>query len=302
MRRDILPILSFLIFLATSWASTATDVRMPATPGKAVNSAGGVSTLLPTELLENGVPVRLEVVIFRPSGNGPFPLAVINHGSTGSGRDPALFTETWTDVGLANFLTGRGWMVAFPQRRGRGKSDGLYDEGFSENRDFGYACDIKPSLRGASRALQDVDAVIAALRRLPDIAPTKILIGGQSRGGILSIAYAGAHPDRVLGVIDFVGGWMGTRCPNAAVINRTLFEQGARFTGPTVWFYGHHDAFYPIEHSRRNFALFRDAGGQGVFQEFDVPGDRGHGVIRYPDLWRDPLTRFLAALATPSKP
>src|SRR5215813_12655696 len=80
------------------------------------------SELVATGLVEGGKPIRLEVVTFKPPGQGPFPLAVINHGSTGRGNNPALFTETWFNVGLADFLNQRGWMVAFPQRRGRGKS------------------------------------------------------------------------------------------------------------------------------------------------------------------------------------
>jgi hypothetical protein len=56
---------------------------------------------------------------------------MFNHGSTGKGTNSALFTETLFDVDLADFLNNRGWIVVFPQRRGRGRSDGLYDEGFS---------------------------------------------------------------------------------------------------------------------------------------------------------------------------
>lgn len=161
---------------------------------------------LETGLIEDGRPVRLEAVIFKPDGAGPFPLAVINHGSTGRGRDPALFTQPWFAADLAGFLNERGWLVAFPQRRGRGKSDGLYDEGFSEDHKLGYACDADISLRGADRALGDIDAAIAALRRRPDVAPTPVLIGGQSRGGVLAVAYAGLHPAQISGVINFVGG------------------------------------------------------------------------------------------------
>ena len=85
-------------------------------------------------------------------------------------------------------------MVAFPQRRGRGKSDGLYDEGFAPDRTQGYSCDPNRSLAGADRALKDLGAAIAALQRRPDVAGEQILLGGQSRGGALSIAYAGMHP------------------------------------------------------------------------------------------------------------
>ena len=52
----------------------------------------------------------------------------------------------------------KGYMVAFPQRRGRGKSEGLYDEGFNVDRSQGYACDPKQSLPGADRALTDIAA------------------------------------------------------------------------------------------------------------------------------------------------
>jgi dienelactone hydrolase len=192
--------------------------------GHACECASGEIELLQTEadLVEDGRPIRLEVVIFKPPGEGPFPLAVINHGSTGQGNNPDLFTETWSDVDLADFLNERGWIVAFPQRRGRGKSDGLYDEGLSADRTKGYTCDPDKSLPGADRALRDIGVAIASLRRRPEVALSRILIGGQSRGGVLSVVYAGAHPEQILGVINFVGGWVGDGCTTANVINETL--------------------------------------------------------------------------------
>jgi pimeloyl-ACP methyl ester carboxylesterase len=247
-------------------------------------------------LIEGRKPVDLEVVIFRPTGVGPFPLAMFNHGSTGKGTNSALFKETVFDAGLADFLNNRGWIVAFPQRRGRGKSDGLYDEGFSADRRQGYTCDFDISLSGAERALDDIEAAMAALRQRPDVAPSRVLIGGQSRGGILSIAYAGMHPDQIFGVINFVGGWMGTGCDTASRLNETLFERGARFVRPTLWLYGDQDPFYDIHHSRNNFMLFQSAGGQGTFLEFNVPGGYGHAVLSAPKLWEGPVAEYLNSL------
>ena len=54
-------------------------------------------TMIGTKLEENGKPFRLEVVIDKPPGDGPFPLLVVNHGSTGRGTNPMLFTETSAD-------------------------------------------------------------------------------------------------------------------------------------------------------------------------------------------------------------
>jgi pimeloyl-ACP methyl ester carboxylesterase len=194
---------------------------------------------------------------------------MFNHGSTGIGTDPTLFTETFFDVGLADFLNNRGWIVAFSQRRGRGKSG------------------------GRERALDDIGAAMAALRRGAKFAPWRVLIGGESRGGILSVAYAGMHPDQIFGVINFVGGWVGTGCDTASHLNGTLFERGARFDRPTLWRYGDQDPFYDIQHSRNNFNSFRSAGGQGTFLTFNVPGGYGHTVLNAPGLWQGPVADYL---------
>ena len=78
----------------------------------------GEPVMVPTRLREDGATVRLEAVLYKPEGAGPFPLAVINHGSTGCGTDAAAFRLTWSDAILADCLMTRGYLAAFPQRRG----------------------------------------------------------------------------------------------------------------------------------------------------------------------------------------
>ena len=269
---------------------TAPDVRVPWTRG--------MYQMVETDLREDNKPVRLEVVLFSPEGDGPFPLAIINHGSTGQGDDPALFGNTWVDSGIAEFLNERGWLVAFPQRRGRGKSDGLYDEGFAENRSEGYTGETVPSLIGAERGLIDIEAVIAALRKRPDVDAGPVLMAGQSRGGALTITYAGRHPAQVCGAINFVGGWISDACKNASAINNTLFSQGGKYDRPALWLYGQGDYFYSMDHCRENFDAFRNAGGKGEFMEFTVNGqNNGHHVLAYPPLWQKPVARYLDSLA-----
>lgn len=268
------------------------DVR--AAGAKAPWSAGA-NVFLETDLVEDGRPVRLEAVVFRPPGAGPFPLAVVNHGSTGNGAIPA--TATWDNAWLADELNVRGWIVAFPQRRGRGKSDGLYDEGFGQDRSLGYTCETARSLGGADRALIDLEAAIGALKRRPDVSAHPVLLAGLSRGGALSVAYAGGRPNEVAGVVNFVGGWMGDGCETAEDINQALFRRGGGFPGSTLWIYGHDDAFYSMAHSRRNFQAFRQAGGSGVFVEATVPGrNNGHWVLAIPPLWRDHVATYLDGL------
>jgi pimeloyl-ACP methyl ester carboxylesterase len=137
---------------------------------------------------------------------------VFNHGSTGRSPTPELLKQTWVSLEIADFLNKRGWLVAFPQRRGRGKSDGFCDEELSRNGGIYLGCHADTALSNANRALADIDAAVAVLRCRPDVAPGPVLIGGHSRGGVLSIAYAGMHPEQTLGVINFVGGWSGEGC------------------------------------------------------------------------------------------
>ena len=62
-------------------AMTKTDLTALAEPGAVIPWTRGKSERLRTALIEDGKPVDLEMVIFRPDGVGPFPLAMFNHGS-----------------------------------------------------------------------------------------------------------------------------------------------------------------------------------------------------------------------------
>ena len=128
-----------------------------------------------TPFIEDGQAIELEVVIFRPLEGERFPLLVVNHGSTGNGSDPSLFDDTFIHKPTTLHFVERGWMVAYPQRRGRGQSDGLYDEGFTTNRS-GYSCEADVALAGADRALDDLDAVTDWLRMRADVDTTRMVL------------------------------------------------------------------------------------------------------------------------------
>ncbi len=247
----------------------------------------------PTPFIEDGQPVSLEVVIYKPLGAGPFPLVMFNHGSTGNGDDPSLFKLTYTHEGIARFFAERGWMVAFPQRRGRGASGGLYDEGFVPDRSR-YSCLQAPALAGIERALQDADAAFDYLRSHPDVDSTRVLAAGFSRGGILALAHAARRPGAFRGAVNFVGGWIGEGCVDAVAVNRSTFASASTFAGATIWLYGENDPFYSLEHSRANFDAFVGAGGKGALHVYTrAPGLSGHLIINEPSLWAPALDAYL---------
>jgi dienelactone hydrolase len=176
----------------------------------------------------------------------------------------------------------------------------LYDEGFALDRALGYTCDPAQSIPGADRALRDMAAAMDAILAMPFVDRDRVIIGGQSRGGILSVAYAGQHPAQIKGVINFVGGWLGAGCPTASTINQGLFQCGARYPGDTLWLYGVGDPFYPLSHSQENFTAFQAAGGKGAFHTFPQPESSGHRIVAYPDIWASLVVAYLKRQELPT--
>lgn len=239
-------------------------------------------------LEEDGI-VKLEMIVRKPEGSGPFPVVIFNHGSTGSGRNPRKFLKTFDSAEIGSFFNGLGWMVLYPQRRGRGSSCGKYLEGISSNR-LGYSCDPAISLCGADRAIDDLDVVMDHVLNRDDVCKERIVVAGVSRGGALSIAFAGLRGDGLAGVINFSGGWLSQACRSTyAAINESVVIRGATYDKPMLWLHGRTDNYYGIRHCKNNFDSFRKAGGLGSF--YALPA--GHNLAFRPTLWSSLVRQYL---------
>jgi dienelactone hydrolase len=250
---------------------------------------------VPTPWTEGGRSLTLELVIYRPPGAGPFPTLVFHHGSTGNGDDPTLFRQTFSSEAVAKSFADAGWMVLFPQRRGRGNSDGLYDEGFVPDRSR-YSCEAPLATAGLTRALEDAEVVRQHVRARPDVDATRILVGGFSRGGLLAVAHAAQQATSYRGTLNFVGGWLGEACVGAVEVNRSAFA--AAGTGPrsSLWLYGENDPFYSPAHSQANFDAFIANGGAGTYRLYrrSSAGASGHLIMNEPTLWQLDVRTLIA--------
>ncbi|MEL6993886.1 MAG: dienelactone hydrolase family protein [Pseudomonadota bacterium] len=257
----------------------------------------GHSEYVKTELFEDGRAVRLNTVLALPDGDGPFPLAIVHHGSTGDGKDLSFAKQVWSTAWFADMLNEQGYLVAFPQRRGREGSDGLYDEGFNEDRAAGYSREAAVTLKGADRALTDANAALEALMRRPDVADQPVLLAGMSRGGVVAIMQAGSKPDMVSGVVKFVGGWLGEFWDKQDV-NKTLFARIGEFKVPILSMYGEDDPFYSVAFSKTYLKVLEEMGANSRVNVVKPGGQgMGHLVMHIPSLWQSDVEALLQELS-----
>ena len=117
----------------------------------------------------------MRTTVFRPQGSGPFPLAVINHGTTQNEIRRAGYRLPQYTV-LTEWLVARGYAVAVPQRPGHGETGGPYYEaqGGCANADFAKA---------GQGAASSIEAAIDYLSRQAFVRKTGTVAFGHSASG-----------------------------------------------------------------------------------------------------------------------
>ncbi|MFL6229404.1 MAG: alpha/beta hydrolase family protein [Pyrinomonadaceae bacterium] len=249
--------------------------------------------------------IRLVAYVYRPIKNDRHEVVLFSHGSTGGMiRSPQEPGGT-PPPSVIRFFISRGYTLVAPTRRGRGESSGTYVE---ECAYYLGQCTLAEQAaltdRGLREAILDSNAVIdqLILGRLVS-RQAKILLGGISRGGFLSLMIAGERPALVKGVINFVGGWLSVSDKYPPADNKLrldaqtvlLKRAGKRATSPTVWIYAARDPYYAEATSRGEFfRTWREAGGQGEYfyvTEHSLP--IGHDVATNAALWESTVDDFL---------
>ncbi|WP_374302159.1 dienelactone hydrolase family protein [Ferrovibrio sp.] len=219
------------------------------------------------------------------------PLVVFNHGSTGQGAERGRIPRhaMLRYESQARYFHARGFAFLAPMRRGRGESEGDYLES--------YAWDALKLAEGLQHALDDVDAVVEFMRRRPEIDGRRILVAGHSRGGLLSVAYAGRHPAGVIGSISFAGGWIAERGMMEDFNREVFVRAGAGAETPSLWLYAENDRHHSMATIRRWHDGYTGAGGNAELYLFGpIEDDEGHQLLERPGLWQSAMDAFLHQL------
>jgi dienelactone hydrolase len=239
--------------------------------------------------------------VFKPPGDGPFPLMIANHGRPGDANKRAQFQRSRM---LAGYFVRRGFAVLVPTRVGYGPSGSSVDP---ERRPDGAErnCDAWTNAPLTNAISAHIDATLDWAKAQSYIDRQRLVLLGGSAGAFGALVAAGQKPAGLMAVINFAGGaggWPerrpGQPCGATDIANR-LADAAKRNSIPTLWFYAENDKFWGAEFPRQWHARYTAAGGKAEFHMFPPigpVGDDGHDLMAPGvELWRPVLDRFLDA-------
>src|SRR6267142_7205380 len=127
----------------------------------------------------------IAATILRPDAPGPFGVVVLNHGVSASARERARESSDLL-INSAAVFARRGYVVVLPLRRGFGATGGemAEDPGTCSNPDYRMA---------ESNAADDVMAAYDYARTLPYVDGNRMILAGQSAGGMVALFTAGTR-------------------------------------------------------------------------------------------------------------
>ena len=236
----------------------------------------------------------LALTILRPRGDGPFGAIVLNHGVGEGARERFLESPTLF-IQAASAFVSRDYVVVMPLRRGFGESGGEFaeDAGQCSNPHYG---------RGERAAANDVLAAYEFARKLPYVDPERMILAGQSAGGVASLYAAAQQPEGLVAVLAFAAGRGGNPklhpgTPCAAEALAALFQDlGVSVRVPVLMYYAENDLYFGPTASRSWFQRLQSGGVDAEYVLQPPFGSNGHfvfGDTKGVELWLPTVERFL---------
>jgi dienelactone hydrolase len=236
-----------------------------------------------------GQNVSLETTVFKPDGDGPFPLLVINHGKAPG--DPKM-QQRDRFIHMASAFVRRGYAVMVPMRTGFAHSTGHYID---------HGCDM--AANGYTQA-NDVRDAIRYARGQRWVDPQRIVVAGQSYGGLATMALATQDVPGVRGVMNFAGGLRvhGGPCDWQGALVRAFGDYGRRSKVASLWMYGANDSYFGPELVDRMHQAYTRAGGKAQLVAYGDFKRDAHTMLASREgekVWLPEAERFLARIGMP---
>jgi dienelactone hydrolase len=240
-------------------------------------------------------PRGLEALLIRPSGTGPFPLALISHGAPSGANERMAMNPYWLYPQAMEFAR-RGFAALVVMRRGYGSSDGAYAE-------TSCYCDVRSYLGVAKASSDDLRAAIVAMKSRGDVTPQGMIAVGVSAGGYASVALTTNPPPGLAAVISFAGGRRHSlpadrdfRDDNDEVaLIGALRSLGRNSRIPMLWVYAENDSYFGPDLAHRMIAAFRSGGGPAQMIGAPAFGSDGHFLFSAAgiSIWTPMVDAFL---------
>ena len=218
---------------------------------------------------------EIAATILRPEGDGPYGAVVLNHGVAASARERARESAGLL-IGAASVFARRGYVVVMPLRRGFGATGGQMaeDPGSCANPDYRKA---------EQAAAADVMAAYDYARTLPYVDGSRMILAGQSAGGMVSLFTAGTRsPPGLVAVLNFAGGRGGDPQLSPGLpcavepVAKVLDGLGKTTRVPVLFNYAENDLFFSPKTSRLWFERFAAGGAQAEYALQPAFGKDGH--------------------------
>jgi dienelactone hydrolase len=262
------------------------------------------SPLLGPKLIQEDVRIPVQgahyevaATILRPQGEGPFGVVVLNHGVPGSEAERVKESAAADFNAAAPVFARRGYVVVMPMRRGFGATGGEFAEDAGPCRKPDY-------MRAEAAAAADVMAAYDYARTLPYVDSQRMILAGQSAGGIVSMFVAGTRaPEGLVAVLGFAAGRGGNPelrpgVPCAVEPVAKVFDRiGKSVKVPVLFHYAENDRFFNPATSKLWFDRFVAAGAEGEYVMQPAFGKDGHYLfselvgVRY---WLPAVEKFFA--------
>jgi dienelactone hydrolase len=235
--------------------------------------------------------LELETTLYKPDGEGPFPIAVINHGKAPG--NPG-FQGRYRPAVAARYFLQRGYAVVVPMRQGFSKSGGSY---------MGVGCNVTSN--GRMQA-EDVKAVLDYVVSQPWADKDRIVVLGQSHGGWTTLAFGEQNYPGVKALINFAGGLRQEGCTGwEGGLARGAADYAKETRLPSLWFYGDNDSFFKPDTYRAMHEHYTAAGGQAHLVAFGPFGSDSHSMFGSragAPIWQPEVSKLLASVGLPSAP